>query len=117
MSKAPSQPAKKWMSARTLAKSEDATNRKSNTAAPASQPSQQPASVMHERPTPPPPAPVQLPQSVFFERQEAVDTLSNLYRNAQSVKKIETGSAAFEARDISKVHEELMDCLRPAAAA
>nr|CCC91400.1 conserved hypothetical protein [Trypanosoma congolense IL3000] len=116
MSKAPPPPPRKWTSARALAKVEDATNRKTNSAGTSSQPLQQPVSAAHERPTPPPPpqppAPVQLPQSVFFERQEAVDALSNLYRNAQSVKKIETGPAFFEARDTAKVHEELMDCLK-----
>ncbi|ORC87941.1 uncharacterized protein TM35_000191850 [Trypanosoma theileri] len=110
MSKAPSQNAtKKWVSQRALARSEDSSNRKTNVA------TQPPPPAAPEHPTPPPaPTAAQLPQSLVFERQDAVDILSNLYHNTESVQTIETGPSIYEPRDASKFHEELMECLKTA---
>ncbi|CCD21420.1 hypothetical protein ERJ75_000236000 [Trypanosoma vivax] len=113
MSKTQTQGAtKKWSSQRAFSRLEDSANRKANSGVPAQQPVPQPTP-SHERPsTQAHSAPVQLPQSVCFERQEAVDALSNLYRNTTNSKVIETGASVFEQRDASKVHEEIMDCLK-----
>ncbi|ESS68689.1 hypothetical protein TcG_08458 [Trypanosoma cruzi] len=107
MSKASQQSTRKWIGQRALARAEDATNRKANAAVPP------PAPAPHEHnPSSPPPTLVQLPLSLIFERQEAVDALSNLYHNAETVRRVETGDPIFDLRDASKVHEEIMECLK-----
>ncbi|KAH9600477.1 hypothetical protein LSM04_001005 [Trypanosoma melophagium] len=110
MSKSPSQNAtKKWVSQRAQARSGEASNSKTNVT------TQPPPPAAHEHPSPPPaPTAAQLPQSLVFERQDAVDILSNLYHNSEAVQTIETGTPIYEPRDSSKFHEELMDCLKAA---
>ncbi|KEG12175.1 hypothetical protein DQ04_01931110 [Trypanosoma grayi] len=112
MSKVPTQSTtKKWMSQRALARAEDSSNRKATVTA------QPPPPAPHEHSSPPPPpssSSVQLPPSLVFERQEAVDALSNLYHNTENVNTIETGPAVLEQRDVSKFHEGFMEALKAA---
>ncbi|RNE96941.1 uncharacterized protein Tco025E_09597 [Trypanosoma conorhini] len=113
MSKATQQStSRKWVGARAQARAEDATNRRTNAALPPPPPAPQEHSA-----SPPPPSLAQLPPSLVFERQEAVDALSNLYHNADVVKAVETGDPVFDLRDASKFHEELMEWLNTGGSA